>query len=111
MGVATHKRRYDHLCITDYKCRLIYLFCMQRDQLHQQEALVSSLQQQLKRVSEGQSVRQQQQLAGPEELSLSQENSRLRDDSARLREELCKTQERNKRLEEVSNSTPFIVVL
>ena len=77
----------------------IFLSFFQRDQLLQQEALVSSLREQLKRVSEGQGA--QQQALGSGEARLIQENSMLKDDNARLTEELRQIKERSRRLEEV----------
>ena len=77
------------------------LFCVtQRDQLHQQEALVSSLQQQLQKVTETQVAKQQQR--GREEGGVARENAELKDVNLRLREELWQMKERNGRLEEVS---------
>lgn len=84
-------------------CILLILWCIcviQRDKLHQQEALVSSLQHQLRRVSEGQSTKQQHP-AGSEGGCVTLENANLKDTNARLREELWRMQERNKKLEEV----------
>ena len=72
---------------------------MQRDQVHQQEALVSSLQQQLKKV---QGAKQHQE--GVDGENLVQENDRLKDSNANLSEELWRMKKRNMELEEVGRS-------
>lgn len=73
---------------------------MQRDQLHQKEVLVSSLQHQLRKVTESRGTRGQQ-LGGEGEGNLAWESSILKDNNARLTEELWRMKERNKELEEV----------
>lgn len=73
---------------------------MQRDQLHQKEVLVCSLQHQLRKVTESQGTRGQQ-LGGEGEGNLARESSILKDNNARLTEELWRMKERNKELEEV----------
>lgn len=71
---------------------------------------MSSLKQQLRKVTEGQSAKQQ--LLSNEERSLARENVSLKDANAKLREELWRTQERNKRLEEVCTcSWEFVEVI
>lgn len=79
----------------------------QRDQVHQQETLVSSLQQHLKKVTEVQAAKQHQ--LGREGGNLVQENAKLKDSNARLAEELWRMKKRNKKLEEVRELQLFIV--
>lgn len=85
----------------------VEMCCIQRDQLHQQEALVSSLQQQLRKVIDSQTSKQQQQQLGREEGGLLHRNASLKDSNTRLTEELFRMKERNKRLEEVSECLPI----
>lgn len=79
---------------------MVWKYPTQRDQLHQQEALVSSLQQQLRKVTESQSSRQH--LLGREEGGLLHHNASLKDSNTRLTEDLFRMKERNRKLEEVS---------
>ncbi len=81
---------------------------IQRDQLHQRDVLVGSLQRELSKVAESrQSVSRQQLQEREEEGRMARENAKLKDDNARLSEELWRMAEKNRKLEEVC--TPFPV--
>ena len=82
---------------------MVWKCVLQRDQLHQQEALVSSLQQQLRKVTDSQSSKQQ--LLGREEGGLLHHNASLKDSNTRMTEQLFRMKEKNEKLEEVSTPT------
>lgn len=77
--------------------------CPQRNQLHMQQALVSSLHQKLLKASEGQGSKSMP--ASAEESCLALENAALRDSNARLDVELSRMRERNEALEKVMDRT------
>ena len=83
---------------------------IQRDQLHQRDVLVDSLQRELGRVAGSrQSLSRQQLLERAEESTLARENATLRDDNTRLSEELRRMAEKNRKLEEVCPPFPVYV--
>lgn len=84
--------------------------CLQRDQVHQREVLVSSLQQQLRKVTEMQAAKQHQQ-QDKEGGNLVQETAKLKDSNARLEEELQRMKERNRELEEVGKALLWLLVI
>ena len=93
-------RSTDHIIIFT----ALLLCVVQRHQVHQRNVLVSSLQQQLRKVTEVQAAKQHQQ-QGREGGNVTQEAAKLKDSNARLEEELWRMKERNRKLEEVGKDT------